>query len=461
MVRVRFAPSPTGYLHVGGARTALFNWLFAKSKDGKFILRIEDTDPERSKKEYEELILKDLAWLGINWDEGPYKQSQRLEVYRSYAQRLLDEGKAYYCFCTPQELEEERQKAIEKGIPYKYSGKCRSIPPQDARKRVEKGELASIRFKMSDEAFSYSDLIRGKVNFNLSLFGDFVIMRSNGIPSYNFAVVIDDHHMGVTHVIRGEDHISNTPKQIKLYEAFDWEPPEFAHLPMVLGPDRSRLSKRHGATAVFQFRDDGIVPEALFNYLSLLGWSCDEKEIMAKEEMVKCFQLSRVSKAGAVFDHRKLLWMNHKHLEKLDDKELVKRFVEFTGIKLSEDFLSFALPKLREGAYTLKELQEALEREINYKAEERITKEELKVVRRIREKLEHGKPLAAALKEVSSELKIRGKALYHPLRIALTGRGSGPELAFLGELIEKASALGYTDSLAGRLRKYEQWLLRD
>ena len=461
MIKVRFAPSPTGYLHVGGARTALFNWLFARKNGGKFVLRIEDTDPERSKKEYEELIIQDLKWLGIGWDEGPIRQSARLHIYREYAQKLLDEGKAYYCFCSPEELERERKKAIAEGKPYKYSGKCRNIPPEKAKKRVESGEPASIRFKMSDEEFSYEDLIRGEVKFDLSLFGDFVIMRSNGLPSYNFAVVIDDHDMEITHVIRGEDHISNTPKQIKIYEALGWKPPEFAHLPMVLGPDRSRLSKRHGATAVFQFREEGILPEALFNYLALLGWSCGEKEIMTKEEMVECFELSRVSKAGAVFDYQKLMWMNHKHMERLSIEELVDKFEKYAGTKFRRDFLAFALSKLREEAYTLKELQNALLRELNYSPQEKITKEELKVIKAIEEKLEQGKNLAQAIKETSKELGIRGKALYHPLRIALTGRGSGPDLSFLAQLIEKASSLGYTISPLERLKKYEEWSLKE
>lgn len=461
MIRVRFAPSPTGYLHVGGARTALFNWLFARKNNGKFVLRIEDTDPERSKKEYEELIIQDLKWLGIEWDEGPIRQSSRLEEYRKHAHRLLEEGKAYYCFCTPEELEAERKKAIAEGRPYKYSGKCRNIPPQEAKKRVESGEPASIRFKMSNEEFAYHDLIRGEVKFDLSLFGDFVIMRSNGIPSYNFAVVIDDHDMGITHVIRGEDHISNTPKQIKIYEALGWTPPEFAHLPMVLGPDRSRLSKRHGATAVFQFRDEGILPEALFNYLALLGWSCGDKEIMTREEMVECFSLERVSRAGAVFDHQKLLWVNHKHMERLEPEALIKKYIEFTGKNYDHDFLAFALQKLREEAYTLKELDRALEREMDYEPQERISHEEITLIRLIRKKLEEGKELGTALKEASKELNVKGKALYHPLRIALTGRGSGPDLSFLARLIEKASSLGYTFSPLERLRRYEEWLLKE
>ncbi len=460
MIRVRFAPSPTGYLHVGGARTALFNFLFAKKHGGRFILRIEDTDPERSKKEYEEKIIQDLKWLGLEWDEGPYYQSQRLETYRKYAEKLLSEGKAYYCFCTPEELEAERQKAISEGRPYKYSGKCRSIPPEEARRRVEQGEAASIRFKMDDGEFYYEDLIRGRVEFDLSLFGDFVIMRSNGIPSYNFAVVIDDHEMGITHVIRGEDHISNTPKQIKIYQALGWEPPKFAHLPMVLGPDRSRLSKRHGATAVFQFRQEGFLPEALVNYLALLGWSCGEKEIMTLKEMIDCFQLERVSKAGAVFDHQKLRWVNHRHMESLPPEELARRLKEFASLPYELEFLTFAVSKLREEAYTLKELKEALERELNYSPGEKISPEEVSVLEAFLQELEGGKSVKEALKGASKKTGKRGRELYHPLRVALTGRGSGPDLAFLVELVERGSERGYTLSPAERIRNYLKWLSR-
>ncbi len=460
MIRVRFAPSPTGYLHVGGARTALFNFLFAKKHGGRFILRIEDTDPERSKKEYEEKIIQDLKWLGLDWDEGPYYQSQRLETYRKYAEKLLSEGKAYYCFCTPEELEAERQKAIAEGRPYKYSGKCRSIPPEEARRRVEQGEVASIRFKMDDGEFYYEDLIRGRVEFDLSLFGDFVIMRSNGIPSYNFAVVIDDHEMGITHVIRGEDHISNTPKQIKIYQALGWEPPKFAHLPMVLGPDRSRLSKRHGATAVFQFRQEGFLPEALVNYLALLGWSCGEKEIMTLKEMIDCFQLERVSKAGAVFDHQKLRWVNHRHMESLPPEELARRLKEFASLPYELEFLTFAVSKLREEAYTLKELKEALERELNYSPGEKISPEEVSVLEAFLQELEGGKSVKEALKGASKKTGKRGRELYHPLRVALTGRGSGPDLAFLVELVERGSERGYTLSPAERIRNYLKWLSR-
>ncbi len=460
MIKVRFAPSPTGYLHVGGARTALFNWLFARKNRGKFVLRIEDTDPERSRKEYEDHILEDLKWLGLDWDEGPFHQSQRLEMYRKYAQKLLDEGKAYYCFCTPEELEAERQKAISEGRPYKYSGKCRNIPPEEAKRRVEAGEPASIRFKMSEELFSYEDLIRGRVEFDLSLFGDFVIVRSNGIPSYNFAVVVDDHEMGITHVIRGEDHISNTPKQIKIYQALGWEPPKFAHLPMVLGPDRSRLSKRHGATAVFQFRQEGFLPEALVNYLALLGWSCGEKEIMTRQEMIECFELSKVSKAGAVFDHSKLRWINHRHMDLLSPQELAERLKEYAGLPYDLEFLALAASKLKEESYTLKELVQALKRELSYEPVEKLSQEEMEVVEALYQELSAGLDLSSALKSVSKNTGRRGRALYHPLRVALTGRSSGPDLAFLAKLIEVGSAKGYTLSPLERIRRYMEWWSR-
>jgi glutamyl-tRNA synthetase len=338
-MRLRFAPSPTGYIHVGNVRTALFNFLHSKKHNGKFILRIEDTDIERSTKEYEESLLKSIKWLGLSWDEGPdvdgefgpYRQSERTDIYKKYALKLMEEGKAYYCFCTPEELEVEREKARKAGQPYKYSGKCRNIPPEEGEKRVKNGEKAVIRFKMPQEKdFKYKDLIRGEISFDLNLFGDFVIIRSNGLPSYNYAVVIDDHFMKITDIIRGEDHISNTPKQIKLYEAFGWTPPNFGHLSMVLGPDGSPLSKRHGATSLIQFDEMGYLPEALLNYLAMLGWAPpEEREILTLKELIELFDITKVSKSGAIFDYNKLNWVNRKHIQALSEEELIIRGERF------------------------------------------------------------------------------------------------------------------------------------
>src|SRR6187549_2166568 len=280
-MRVRFAPSPTGQLHVGNARTALFNWLLARGHDGTFVLRIEDTDAERSTRESEDSILEDMRWLGLDWDEGPdvggsggpYRQSERLHLYISYANELLAAGHAYYCFCASQKLESDRRSDLAAGRPPKYHGTCRGLAPDEAKRRVEAGERAVVRFRVPEHLdVSFQDLVRGEVTFSTDVIGDPVLVRSDGRPAYNFAVVVDDALMEVTHVIRGEDHISNTPRQVLLYEAFGWTPPTFAHVSMVLGPDHTKLSKRHGATSVKEFRDRGILPEALSNYLALLSW---------------------------------------------------------------------------------------------------------------------------------------------------------------------------------------------
>jgi glutamyl-tRNA synthetase len=326
-VRVRFAPSPTGYLHIGGARTALFNWLFARKMGGKLILRIEDTDTERLKEDSVSQILTSLKWLGLNWDEGPeaggecgpYYQSERRELYSKYAQQLLDEGKAYYCFCTPTDLEAEREKQRAAKQPFRYARTCRDLDPEVAKARAAAGEPYSVRIKIPTEgSITVHDLIHGDVTFNMDQFDDFVIVKSNGMPTYNFAVVVDDHLMGMTHVLRAEEHLSNTPKQLLIYEALGFEPPKFGHMPMILAPDRSKLSKRHGATSVEEFRAQGYLPEAIINYLTLLGWGPgDEREIFTLEETVKLFELEQMSKKAAVYDTKKLTWMNGQYLSEL------------------------------------------------------------------------------------------------------------------------------------------------
>lgn len=326
-VRVRFAPSPTGYLHIGGARTALFNWLFARKMGGKLILRIEDTDTERLKEDSVSQILTSLKWLGLNWDEGPeaggecgpYYQSERRDLYSKYAQQLLDEGKAYYCFCTPADLEAEREKQRAAKQPFRYARTCRDLDPEVAKARAAAGEPYSVRIKIPTEgSITVHDLIHGDVTFNMDQFDDFVIVKSNGMPTYNFAVVVDDHLMGMTHVLRAEEHLSNTPKQLLIYEALGFEPPKFGHMPMILAPDRSKLSKRHGATSVEEFRAQGYLPEAIINYLTLLGWGPgDEREIFTLEETVKLFELEQMSKKAAVYDTKKLTWMNGQYLSEL------------------------------------------------------------------------------------------------------------------------------------------------
>ncbi len=338
-VRVRFAPSPTGYLHIGGARTALFNWLFARKMGGKLILRIEDTDTERLKEDSVSQILTSLKWLGLNWDEGPevggdcgpYYQSERRELYAKYAQQLLDEGKAYYCFCTAADLEAEREKQRAAKQPFRYARTCRDLDPAEAKARVAAGEPYSVRIKIPLEgSITVHDLIHGDVTFNMDQFDDFVIVKSNGMPTYNFAVVVDDHLMGMTHVLRAEEHLSNTPKQLLIYEALGFEPPKFGHMPMILAPDRSKLSKRHGATSVEEFRAQGYLPEAIVNYLTLLGWGPgDEREIFTLEETVKLFELEQMSKKAAVYDTKKLTWMNGQYLSELPLEKILPEAATF------------------------------------------------------------------------------------------------------------------------------------
>jgi glutamyl-tRNA synthetase len=338
-VRVRFAPSPTGYLHIGGARTALFNWLFAQQTGGKFILRIEDTDRERLKEDSVSQILSSLKWLGMQWDEGPevegdfgpYYQSERQSLYVAIAKQLVRAGKAYYCFCTPEELAAEREKQRQAKQPFRYGRVCRNILPEVAEQRIAAGEKAVIRLKLplAGEVV-VEDLIHGEVSFALEQLDDFVILKSNGLPAYNFACVVDDHAMQISHVMRAEEHLSNTPKQVLLYQALDYEMPQFAHLPMILAPDRSKLSKRHGATSVEEFRDQGFLPQTIVNYLALLGWSPgEERELFTMREAVPLFQLDKVSKKAAIYDVKKLTWMNGQYLSRLPIDELLPEVKPF------------------------------------------------------------------------------------------------------------------------------------
>ena len=324
-MRVRFAPSPTGQLHVGNARTALFNWLMARGQGGAFILRIEDTDVERSTRESGEAILQDLRWLGLTWDEGPdvggayapYRQSERLHLYQSCAEELLGAGRAYHCFCTTTQLEAERRAAVAEGRPAHYAGTCRRLSREQALARIADGERPAIRFRVpEDRDIVFRDLVRGDVRFHADVIGDPIILRADRTPAYNFAVVVDDALMAVTHVVRGEDHISNTPRQILMYEALGFVPPAFAHLAMVLGPDHSPLSKRHGATSVAEFRARGYLPEALLNYLALLGWSPgDDEELLPIDELARRFLIERVGHSAGVFDEEKLAWVNRHYLK--------------------------------------------------------------------------------------------------------------------------------------------------
>src|SRR5882672_10572858 len=330
-IRVRFAPSPTGYLHIGGARTALFNWLFARHNQGVFILRIEDTDELRSTEESVSGILDSMKWLGLDWDEGPtpdgrgvkgdygpYFQMQRLEKYQAACDELVKKGLAYPCYCTAEEVEKMRELALLAKRPPKYDGRCRNLTSEQRAASEQAGKKKSIRFKTPQTGNTrFVDLVRGGLDFENALLEDFVILKTSGVPTYNFACVVDDHHMAISHVIRGDDHLSNTPRQILVYEALGWKPPEFGHLAMILGSDGSRLSKRHGATSVTDYRDSGYLPEVMLNYLALLGWGTeDSQQIFTQQEMVDKFSLERCSKSPAAFDPAKLLWMNGEYIRK-------------------------------------------------------------------------------------------------------------------------------------------------
>ncbi|HNW96229.1 MAG TPA: glutamate--tRNA ligase [Candidatus Paceibacterota bacterium] len=352
--RVRIAPSPTGYFHIGTARTALFNWLFAKKYNGKFIVRIEDTDRERSKIEFEKDIIEQMKWLGLDWDEGvevggdfgPYRQTECLDLYEKYLHQLIDEKKAYYCFCSPEELEAKKQEMAARGESPRYDGSCRNLSPEVVEEKLKNNTPYVIRIKTPDKKVAFNDMIRGKVEFDCSLFGDLVIAKSLREPLYNFAVVIDDHRMQLTHVIRGEDHLSNTPKQIILYEAFGWDVPEFGHLPLILAPDKSKMSKRFGDVSVAEYRKNGYLPEALFNFIVFLGWHPEEKpgegikEILTKEEILDLFDVKRIQKGGAIFNVDKLNWINAEHIKKMPIDELTKRSSPYLENVFGEKILS-------------------------------------------------------------------------------------------------------------------------
>lgn len=363
--RVRFAPSPTGYLHVGGARTALFNWLFARHFGGTFILRIEDTDFERSSEEMVQGILDGMSWLGLSWDEGPFFQSQRLSLYRRMAEQLVASGHAYYCFCTKEELEQRRAQAAAVGRPPMYDRRCRQLVPAESQMRRAAGEASAIRFRVPDGgSTSWDDAVFGRVEFANAEIEDFVLLRSDGVPTYHLSVVADDLDMRLTHIIRGADHISNTPKQILQYRALGAPLPVFAHVPLILGPDKTRLSKRHGATSVMAYKEMGIVPEAFRNFLALLGWSPGpahkDREIFSSEDLIQMFALDGISKSNAVFDNDKLAWFNTEYIRAYDSAKLLPlietewRAAGFQATRSPQEILA-AIDLLKPRARSLKD----------------------------------------------------------------------------------------------------------
>ncbi len=462
-VRVRFAPSPTGPLHIGGARSALFNWLLARRYGGSMIVRIEDTDLERSSRESEENILNALNWLGIDWDEGiqkggehgPYRQTERLDTYREAAQRLIEQGHAYHCYCTEEEVEAERQACMERGELPRYLGKCRDLSEEERLKLESEGRKKVVRFKVPEnENVIVQDLVRGNVVFESNGIGDFVIVKSDGIPTYNFAVVMDDALMGITHVVRGEEHLSNTPRQLVLYKALNLKTPTFAHVSLILGKDRSKMSKRHGSTSIEAYQNQGYLPEALVNFLVLLGWSPEgEQEIFTLQELVQQFSLDRVAKNPAVFDVDKLNWINGHYIRQSPPERIT----------------DLAIPFLREAGYITGEIDQqtfewlkliviSVQEKLAFVAQitdhvrlyfdDHVTMESeeaamvLKdddipgVMAEFRRKVSEAEELTpegtkAILKSLTKELKLPGKKVYMPIRVALTGQTHGPELFYI------------------------------
>lgn len=472
-MRVRFAPSPTGHLHVGNVRTALFNWLLARRFGGTFVVRVEDTDAARSTRESERTIIEDLQWMGLSWDEGiekagdcgPYRQSERLHIYRAHAVELMARGHAYRCFCLPEELEMDRYAALRDRRPPKYVGRCRDIPPEQARQRVEGGEPSTIRFRIpSDRDVVFNDLVRGEVRFQTEVLGDPILVRSDGIPAYNYAVVIDDALMHITHVIRGEDHLSNTPRQLLLYEAFGWTPPAFAHVSLVMGPDHSPLSKRHGATSVTEFRSQGYLPEALTNYLALIGWSPGEgQELLPLDELARRFQLEDVGHSAGVFDVEKLAWVNRHYLKLAAPErlaELSTPFLQEKGWVLEPDadglaFLTTVVPLAAASVDRLDQVPARLGFLFDYSAARALrdpsTLAEAEaasvVIAALTDVLAGSGPLVdrdafrAAVAQVRARTGLKGKSLLHPIRLALTGEGEGLELDLAVPAIERGAAL--------------------
>lgn len=461
-IRVRFAPSPTGELHIGGARTCLFNWLFARHYGGKFILRIEDTDLDRLKEGSIDGILNSLKWLGIDWDEGPlaggtfqpYFQSQRLSLYSSEADKLLNEGKAYQCYCTQEDLDNERKLAAAQKRPYKYSGKCKNLSLKKKEAFINAGRKPVVRFSTpSCGSTIVNDIVRGDVSFENSLIDDFIIIKSNGVAAYNFACVIDDFTMRISHVIRAEEHLSNTPKQLLLYAAIGAPAPKFAHVPMILAPDRSKLSKRHGATSVEEFISQGFLPEALINYICLLGWAPkDHKEIISKKSMIEEFSLDRVSKNPAIYDTKKMSWINGHYLRSYNiDKlmELIIPFLHKKGIHesplpegdIDREKLKKAVLLVREKVWNLEELangltyffhdipsydEKGVEKYFKNEASASILNEMLKHFKEIEDFTED--VLENCVRSYAQNHGIKAGEVIHPLRLALTGRCMTPGL---------------------------------
>ncbi len=490
-MRVRFAPSPTGYLHVGNARTALFNWLLARGQGGTFVLRLEDTDEARSTVASADGILEDLRWLGLDWDEGPdvggahgpYRQTERLALYREQAERLRDAGHAYYCFCSPADLDAARETAVREGRTPQYAGTCRHLDPGEAHARVQAGEPAAIRFRVPDEAsVTFTDLVRGPITTDIAMIGDFVLLRQNGLPAYNFAVVVDDMAMGITLVLRGEDHVPNTPRQWLLYRALGVPPPQFAHLALVLGSDHAPLSKRHGAASVADFRARGTLPEALRNYLALIGWSPgQDQEILPIDELARRFRVEDVTRSAGVFDPDKLAWMNRHYLKEAEPARVAALLVPHlvaagylaatgnatpgeTASTPLQTFLEACVPLVAGAVDQLADAPERLRTVfetprpaavVEHLASEAPAAAEAGravIVAFAQELSTRPRLTRETFREAAQQVRARtgqkGRGLFHPIRLALTGADSGPELDLLVPAIEAGAAVPLGAGLA-------------
>jgi len=437
MVRTRFAPSPSGYLHIGGARTALFNWLFARHEGGKFILRIEDTDVARSTQASVDAILDSLRWLGLDWDEGPYYQSQRKEIYVDYANRLLSSDHAYRCFCTPEELGERRQQAQKEGKQPKYDGRCRNLKVQPSHKPFV------IRFKTPlYGTTTFNDLVKGQIQYNNSELDDFIIMRSDSTVTYNLAVVVDDITMSINHIIRGDDHINNTPRQMLIYQALGENLPSFAHVPLIMGHDKSRMSKRHGATSISAYREMGYLPQAMVNYLVRLGWSFGDQEIFSCEDLIRKFTLKNVGKSAGIFNPEKLLWLNSHYIKTTPSNLLVDSLIPFLKENghqnIDRDYLSHIIPPFQERSKTLKDMADGLyfyfQDKISYDpkgAKKFLTPRILPILDQITEQFKkpdayNRQKIEAFFRELSSAESISLAKIAQAVRVSLTGATVSP-----------------------------------
>jgi glutamyl-tRNA synthetase len=463
-VRVRMAPSPSGFLHVGTARTTIYNWLFARHHKGKFILRIEDTDVSRSSQEMVDAILESLRWLGLDWDEGPYYQSQRKEIYQNYAHKLLENGKGYFCFCTPEELEEKRRKALDAKAPLKYDRTCLKLSEAEKQEKIKKGLPKAIRLLVPEGETVFSDLVYGELRKDNDELDDLIILRSDGTPTYNFACVVDDVDMKISHVIRGNDHIANTFKQVLIYQALGLIPPQFAHIPLILGKDRAKISKRHGAVSVMEYKERGFLREAFVNFLALLGWSPkDDREILSTDQMIELFTLEGVNPSNPIFDPEKLEWMNGEYIRASDNEKLLGLVIPFlirenltTKEEVDEkrEWLLKFISLLKERCKTLNEFTEkgkyffAFDYQYEPKAADKhfSSPESAERLSAFIDRLSHldafeKEKIEETLRNLADETGIKPATLIHPVRLAVTGTLAGPPLFDLLELLGKEETI--------------------